>query len=76
MRGQQVEIEQHLDHTLWMRRKQQRLQLDRCAAEKKANSTHYKRSHSSPLRSRLSQATSEMSAQFASLARITVSRNE
>jgi hypothetical protein len=35
MRGRQVEIEQRLDHTLWMRWKQRRLQLDRCLAEKK-----------------------------------------
>jgi hypothetical protein len=37
MRGRQVEIEQRLDQTLWMRWKQRRLPLDRCAAEKKPN---------------------------------------
>ncbi len=37
---------------------------------------HKRRSHSSLLRRRLSKATSEMSVQFASLARTTVSRNE
>jgi transposase len=35
MRGKQVEIEQRLDQTMWMRWKQRRLPLDRCAAEKK-----------------------------------------
>jgi hypothetical protein len=35
MRGKQVEIEQRLDQTMWMRWKQRRLQLDRRAAEKK-----------------------------------------
>ena len=35
MRGQQVEIEQRLDQTLWMRWKQRRLQLQPCAAENK-----------------------------------------
>jgi len=30
MRGKQVEIEQRLDQTMWMRWKQRRLQLDRC----------------------------------------------
>ena len=37
MRGQQVAIEQRLDQTLWMRWKQRRLPLDRCAAVKKPN---------------------------------------
>lgn len=37
MRGRQVEIEQRLDQTLWMRWKQRRLPLDCCAAEKKPN---------------------------------------
>jgi transposase len=37
MRGRQVEIEQRLDQTLWMRWKQRRLPLDRCAVEKKPN---------------------------------------
>jgi transposase len=37
MRGRQVEIEQRLDQSLWMRWKQRRLPLDRCAAEKKPN---------------------------------------
>jgi hypothetical protein len=37
MRGKQVEIEQRLDQTIWMRWKQRRLPLDRCAAEKKSN---------------------------------------
>jgi len=37
MRGKQVEIEQRLDQTIWMRWKQRRLPLDRCAAEKKPN---------------------------------------
>lgn len=37
MRGRQVEIEQRLDQTLWMRWKQRRLPLDRCAAENKPN---------------------------------------
>lgn len=37
MRGRQVEIEQRLDQTLWMRWKQRRLPLDRCAAKKKPN---------------------------------------
>ena len=37
MRGRQVEIEQRLDQTLWMRWKQRRLPLDRCPAEKKPN---------------------------------------
>ena len=37
MRGRQVEIEQRLDQTIWMRWKQRRLPLDRCAAEKKSN---------------------------------------
>jgi hypothetical protein len=37
MRGRQVEIEQRLDQTLWMRWKQRRLPLDRCAAIKKPN---------------------------------------
>src|SRR6202158_6546541 len=35
MRGKQVEIEQRLDQTMWMRWKERRLPLDRCAAEKK-----------------------------------------
>jgi transposase len=37
MRGQQLAIEQRLDQTLWVRWKQRRLPLDRCAAEKKPN---------------------------------------
>lgn len=37
MRGRQVEIEQRLDQSLWMRWKQRRLPLDRCAAENKPN---------------------------------------
>ena len=37
MRGKQVEIEQRLDQTMWMRWKQRRLQLDRCATEKRPN---------------------------------------
>ena len=37
MRGRQVAIEQRLDQTLWLRWKQRRLPLDRCAAEKKPN---------------------------------------
>jgi hypothetical protein len=37
MRGKQLAIEQRLDQTLWMRWKQRRLPLDRCAAEKKPN---------------------------------------
>jgi hypothetical protein len=37
MRGRQVEIEHRLDQTLWMRWKQRRLPLDRCAAETKPN---------------------------------------
>jgi transposase len=37
MRGRQVEIEQRLDQRLWMRWKQRRLPLDRCAAENKPN---------------------------------------
>lgn len=37
MRGKQVEIEQRLDQTLWMRWKQRRFPLDRCAAQKKPN---------------------------------------
>lgn len=37
MRGKQVEIEQRLDQTLWMRWKQRRLPLDRCMADKKPN---------------------------------------
>src|SRR5450759_4225671 len=35
MRGRQVEIEQRLDQSLWMRWKQRRFPLDRCPAEKK-----------------------------------------
>jgi hypothetical protein len=42
----------------------------------RSNLIHNKRSQSSLLRRRLSKATSEMSAQCASLARTTVSRNE
>src|SRR4029078_13745257 len=34
MRGKQVEIEQRLDQTIWMRWKQRSLPLDRCGAEK------------------------------------------
>ncbi len=37
MRGRRVEIEQRLDLTVWMRWRKRRLQLDRCAAEKKPN---------------------------------------
>lgn len=46
MRGKQVEIEQRLDQSLWMRWKQRRLQLDRCAAENKPN---YRASWKPPL---------------------------
>jgi hypothetical protein len=35
--AQEVEIEQRLDQTLWMRWRNRRLPLDRCAEEKKAN---------------------------------------
>jgi hypothetical protein len=37
MRGRQVEIEQRLDQSLWMRWKQRRLPLERCAGDKKLN---------------------------------------
>jgi transposase-like protein len=37
MRGKQVEIEQRLDQTLWMRWKKRCFPLTRCAAEKKPN---------------------------------------
>jgi hypothetical protein len=37
MRGRQVEIEHRRDQTLWMRWKQRRFPLDRCAAQKKPN---------------------------------------
>jgi hypothetical protein len=37
MRGKQVEIEQRLDQTVWMRWKHRRFSLERCAAGKKAS---------------------------------------
>ena len=37
MRGRQVEIEQRWDQSLWMRWKQRRFPLQRCATEKKPN---------------------------------------
>jgi hypothetical protein len=37
MRGQPVAIEQRLDQTVWMRWKQRRIALQRCATEKKPN---------------------------------------
>ena len=54
MRGRQVEIEQRLDHTLWMRWKQRRLPLDRCSAENKPN---YRAAWTPPLAAQEPDAT-------------------